>query len=459
MSAASLIAPVEEHKGNPPLRTLRSLRSTRGLTCILCVQAFVVWAQSREPRGQTLQLATLQQQALDADPRTRELQLYESQTALRLRTLDAERLPSVTLLGQAQYQSDVPTAPFTLDGRPIFAPPKDTYDASFRVDQRLFDPTRDPRLAVEQAQLAESQARVRATLFGVRQQVNDAFFAAALLQEQLKELGATLADLDARLRETTARVREGAALPGDTAAVEATLLERRQDDARLRANRRAALARLGSLTGRAVTEDDELALPQLETAVVEARRSLDSLRARPEYEQFERTRDRLARQQQTAGAMERPQIGAFARAGYGKPGLNFISDRFESYGLAGIQIQWKAWTWGAANREREVLAIQQQIVDADQAAFTKSIREAILSDLATIDRLQETLALDDRIITLRVEVDRSTKARFDERVVTASEYLDRNTELLQARYARTGHQAELAQASARFLTTLGLEVK
>jgi outer membrane protein TolC len=402
----------------------------------------------------------LQQQALDTDPRTRELQLQESQTALRLRSLDAERLPSVTVLGQAQYQSDVPTAPFTLpDGRPLFAATKDTYDTSFRVDQRLFDPTHDPRLGVERAQLAESQARVRVTLFGVRQQVNDAFFAAAVLQAQLRELGATLGDLETRLQETTARVREGAALPSDAATVEATLLQRRQDEALLRANRRAALAKLGSLTGRDISEGDELALPKLDAAVTEARRSLDSLRARPEYEQFQRTRDRLARQQQTAGAMERPQVGAFARAGYGKPGLNFIADRFESYGLAGIQIQWKAWTWGGADRDREVLAIQQQIVDADQAAFTKSVREAILTDLATIDRLQETLALDDRIIGLREQVDRSTKARFDERVVTASEYLDRNTELLQARYARTGHEVELAQASARLLTTLGLEVK
>jgi len=440
---------------------MNATRLVGTLTSFLCVQVAIVCAQPPEPRSTApLQLGALQQQALDADPRMRELQLYASHTALRLRTIEAERLPSVMVLGQAQYQSDVPTSPVTLpNGQPLFAPPKDAYDASLRVDQRLFDATLRARLAVEQAQLAESQARVRATLFGLRQQVNDAFFAAALLQQQQGALGATIADLEARLRETTARVREGAALAGDAAAVEATLLQRRQDAALLRANRQAALARLAALTGRDVTEDDELALPGLDAAVAQARRSLDGLRARPEYEQFQRTRDRLASQQQVAVAMERPQVGAFARVGYGKPGLNFISNQFESYGLAGVQVQWKAWTWGAANREREALTIQQQIVDADQAAFTKGVREAILNDLATIDRLQDTLAIDDRIIALREDVDRTTKVRFDERVVTASEYIDRNADVLQARYARAGHQAELAQASARVLTTLGLEVK
>jgi outer membrane protein TolC len=435
--------------------------SAAALTVLLGTHAIAVFAQPPATRSKTpLQLDALQRQAVDADPRTRELQLHESQTALRRRTIEAERLPSIVVLGQAQYQSDVPTAPFTLPGgQPLFSPPKDTYDASFRLDQRLFDATLRPRLEVEQAQLAESQARLRATLFGLRQQVSELFFAAALLEQQRGALGATIADLEARLRETQTRVREGAALAGDAAAVEATLLQRRQDDAVLRANRAAALARLAALTGREISEDDELAVPSLATAVTDARRSLDAIRARPEYEQFERTRDRLARQQQVAAATERPQLGAFARVGYGKPGLNFISDQFESYGLAGIQVQWKAWTWGSANREREALGLQRQIVDADQAAFTKGLREGVLSDLATIDRLQDALQLDDRIIALREEVDRSTKVRFDERVVTASEYLDRNAELLQARYAKAGHQTELAQASARFLTTLGLEVK
>jgi outer membrane protein TolC len=433
------------------------------LVSLVCLQGTLLCAQlpPQPSRAQSpLQLGLLQQQALDADPRMRELQLYESQTALRLRTIEVERLPSVIALGQVQYQSDVPTAPFTLPGgQPLFTPPKDTYEASFRIDQRLFDATLRPRLAVEQAQLAESQARVRASLFSLRQQVNDLFFAAALLQQQQGTLGATIADLEMRLRETQARVREGAALAGDAAAVEATLLQRRQDQALLRGNRRAALARLAALTGSDIGEDAELVLPRLDAAVAEARRSLDGLRARPEYEQFQRARDRAARQQEVAAATERPQVGAFARVGYGKPGLNFISDQFDAFGLAGIQVQWKAWTWGAATRERAALAIQQQIVDADQAAFTKGIREAILNDLATIDRLQDTLATDERIIALREEVDRSIKVRFDEHVVTASEYLDRNAELLQARYAKAGHEAELAQASARFLTTLGLEVR
>jgi outer membrane protein TolC len=262
-----------------------------------------------------------------------------------------------------------------------------------------------------------------------------------------------------RLRETNARVREGTALAVEAAAVEATLLERRQDAAQIRADRRAALARLRRLTGQAIDENDRLVLPDLADAVARARAAPDSARARPEYAQFARTRDRIARQQGVAATQEEPRIAAFARVGYGKPGLNFISDQFESYGLGGVRIQWNAWTWGVANREGQALAIQREVVTADEQAFTKSLGEANEGDLETIDRTREALTLDDRIVTLREQVERTTQVRFQEGVVTASDYLDRVSELLQARFARAGHQVELAQASARLLTTLGMEVR
>ncbi len=408
----------------------------------------------------SVDIASLQQAAVDTDPRLQQLQLLNAQTELRLRNIAAARLPSITVDGQAQYQSDVPRPPLTLPGGlPLFLTPKATYDSGLRIDQRLFDASINAQGALERAQLAEQQARVRTTLFSLRQQVNEAFFTAAALQARQGALGAAITDLSARLDETNERVGAGTALQADAASIEATLLQRRQDEEELRAARRTALARLAILTGQTVSENDTLAMPDLAAAVSRARQASGELRARPEYDLFARTRERLAKQQDAAAAQERPRVSTFARVGYGRPGLNFVSDQFESYGLGGVRVQWNAWTWGSSSREREALAIQQQIVAADQAAFAKGLGESIEGAAATVDRLQATLALDDRIVALREQIERSTQARFQEGVVTASEFLDRSSELLQARFARATHQVELAQAGARLLTTLGLEVR
>jgi outer membrane protein TolC len=289
--------------------------------------------------------------------------------------------------------------------------------------------------------------------------VNDAFFSAAALQARLGALGATIADLNARLLETNARVQQGTALPADAAAIEATLLQRQQDLDDLQASRRAALQRLNTLTGQTLTETDMLLLPNIAARVADAQRSQTTLRARPEYEQFARARQRLASQQMLTAAQERPRLSAYGRVGYGQPGLNFVASEFETYALGGVRLQWNAWTWGSGAREREALGIQQQIVRAEEDAFVKSLATAIEGDEQAIDRLQRSLAADDRIVTLREQVDRSTQLRLQEGVVTASEYLDRNAELLQARFAKAGHEVELAQASAHLLTTLGLEVR
>ena len=430
-------------------------------TALLGMAAAPARAQSPRPAtGAPLQLSTLQREARDADPRVRELDLLSQQTDLRIRNIDVERLPWLGVNGQSQYASDAATAPFnTPSGDPAFAAPRFTYDASLRVDQRLYDAGIGPRRDLARADLAESQARVRTSLFALRQEVNDAFFAAALLQEQFGALDATLDDLEMRLRETTTRVREGAALPVEADAIEAALLQQRQQAGALRSSRRAALARLAILTGRAIEPDAMTQLPDTPANVERARDALIRERARPEYAQFDRARDKTALQQSVAQAADRPQVSAFGRGGFGRPGLNFVNDHAEAYALAGVQLQWKAWTWGTSDREREVLALQQTIVSAEEAAFTSGLRRAVEADLAAIDHLEAALPIDDRIVSLRESIDRTARVRLGEGAVTASEYLDRRTEWLAAQFDRARHRGELAQARVRVLTTLGLEVQ
>jgi outer membrane protein TolC len=435
-------------------------------TFVLPLAVVVVWGGHLRAAaaGQTaqppLQLGALHEEARAADPRVRQLELEAARTDLRLRNISAERLPVVTAQGLAQYQSDVPTPPpFIPGGQPLFVPPNQTYDAYLRVDQPLFEPSVEPRLAVERAQLAEAQARVQTALFGLRQEVNDAFFAASLLQERLETVRITISALRTLLQDAEARVRERTALPSEAASIEARLLQRQQDEAELNAGRRAALARLSTLIRRQLPEDQALVVPDLDAAVAPARQNLPALRARPEYEQFSRTRERLEQQRSAADARERPRVSAFGRLGYGKPGLNFILDEFDSYWLAGLQVQWTPWTWGTADRERAALAVQQQIVAADEEAFTAGLERVVQTDLADLDRLDGTLAMDDRIVSLRESVDRETRLRFDERVATVAEYLDRSNELLEARLNRVRHRVERAEARARFLTSVGLEVR
>ncbi|HTR79645.1 MAG TPA: TolC family protein, partial [Gemmatimonadaceae bacterium] len=339
--------------------------------------------QPATPRD-SLRLAVLQTEAVHADPRQRELALDSAASALRVRNIGTDRLPAFSANGTGQYQSQVATIPLALPNLNIPAPPHDTYDAHVNAQESLYNPTIAPRLGVERAQLAVSQDQVRTTLHGLRQEVNAAFFAAATLQQRSVDIAAAVTDLQARLSEAVDRVAAGTSLPSDTSAIEAAILQRRQDEASVGADRRAAIAQLSALVGHTLADSDALALPDQAAAVAAAAHELDSLRARPEYQQFADTRAQLDREAGLDAAQLKPQVSAFVRAGYGRPGLNPLNTAFTSYWLGGIQFQWTPWDWGTTDRSREALALQQQAVSDEEAAFTSQLRRSIQDDLATM---------------------------------------------------------------------------
>jgi len=407
----------------------------------------------------SLRLGDLQNRAVQHDPRTRQLDLLSSQSALRMQDIDASRLPVIGANAQGQYQSQVVTLPLQLPkGLSVRVPAHDTYDAHVGAQQPIYDPTVSARRDVERAQLAASEAGVQASTFALRQNVNDAYFSALLQQAQRAEQESAITDLEARRKVAASRVAQGSALPSETDMLDAELLRRRQAVAQLAASRDAALVVLNDLTGQKITSADALVLPDLGAEVARARQSVDTLRARPEYEQFARTRDVLAQQQVSLGAADLPRVSAFGRAGYGRPGLNPLAQEFSNYWLAGVQVEWTPWNWGTTRRDREVLALQRQIVATNEAAFTQSVRRAIAHDVASIDQLAQTLVDDDTIVALREKILRETGYRFSEGVITSAEYVDRETDLLDARLSRATHRVQLAQARANFLTSLGLGV-
>jgi len=431
----------------------------RRTAALLCVAISNVALAQTPARRDSIDYATMLSAATAADPREAQLSLNERASRLRLGSIDAERLPVLSIDAQSQYQSAVTTIGASLAGVMFPMPAHDTYDAHVGAEQSLFDPSRGARRAVERARLAESRAQVRGTLFGIRQELTDAFFGAASLQERIAETDASIADVAARLRETVIRFREGAALRGDTASLAATLDERRQDRLSLVGERAAAMARITLLTGRAIPDDAVLVAPTTAPAVRDIIAALDAVRSRPEYEQFAATRDRLAQQEALASAQDRPRVSAYGRLGYGRPGLNMLSTDFQSYWLAGVQLHWTPMRWGATSRDREQLEVEREIVATNEAAFSRSLARSVQPTLATIARLDSTLALDAGVVALREQVVHEAQVQLHEGVITAATYADRSTELLTARLRRVQHRVALEQARVTLLNTLGVEVR
>lgn len=407
----------------------------------------------------TLHLSDLRSAAVARDARASEIELLAAQSDLRLKSINADRLPALTTEGNAQYQSDVARVPISLPGVTIPTPPHDTYDAHLDAQQRIYDPSLSPRRAAERAQLAESQARVRTALYGLTESTNAAFYTALRAQEATVQLQTDVTDIEAQLAVAIARVNAGTALESEANILRAELLRRRQSVAQQQATRRAAFAVLSNLTGRPIDSTAFLVSPELAAQADSAKIAFASMRARPEYEQFARSREVLERLDETQSAQTKPKISAFGRVGYGRPGLNPLSNQFDRYWLGGVQVQWSPWNWGARNRDREVNALQRKIVNAEERAFGDQLNRTVQQDIANIDRLRTALSEDEQIVALREKILNETRIRYKEAVITSAEFVDRQTDLLAARLNRAIHRVELSETHAHLLTTLGTEVR
>lgn len=429
----------------------------------------------------TLRLEELHATAERTDPRFQQLELHERSAELRLRNLDAEWLPTVVFRAQASYQTEVPTVDLAdptgggggapAPGFDVPAPPLDRYEVAAEVDQLIWDGGRiDRRRAVERARLAERRAGTRTELYGLREEIDDAFFTALLQQERGAQIELLIQDLDARIALVSARVREGAALRSQLSALEVERIQAEQELDSAESARQAAMERLGILLGRPLDDDETLAIPDpgpLEELPALRRTSAGSpgdtlegdasspFSGRPEWERLDRARDRIRTEASLADAGDRPRVSIFARGAYGRPGLDFFDDTFSPYAVVGARLRWPALDWGTSERDTETLEVESRIVETERAALEEALRRRARSVVHDIERLEATLEGDERAVTLREEIEGTARRQLEEGVLLPAEYVETRTDLFEARLRSRTHRIQLAQARVRLRTLLG----
>jgi outer membrane protein TolC len=429
---------------------------TRALTLAVLALALVGRTAGAQD---TLSVGRLQEAALRGDPRANQRALLRAATDLRLSVITADRLPRLELNGQATHQSDVTRPTFGVPGVTVPDFPKDRWQTTLDVEQRLYDGGEVARRReLEEARHAESQAELDVALYELRSDVNSAFFSAFLFEKRSAEYDALVADLDARLAAVRARVDAGTALGRDAAQIEAERLRAGLQRDEARASRRAALAILADLAGEPIDTAAVLVLPSDEPERTQPAdlATVASLRRRPEFDQLRRSRARLEREVAYTSVENRPKLLAFGQAGVGLPGLDQFRTSSDAFWQAGIKVEWRPWTWRSAGLKAAAYRLQQAVVSTEEQALGRRLARAVATDLEDIGRLKAALADDERIVTLRTEVERQARAQYDEGAITTPDYVETRTDVLEARLTLERHRVELAQARSRYLTTLGI---
>ena len=134
-------------------------------------------------KGDTLKLDYCYERAYEKYPLAEQKILYESSTDLKIKNLDKNYLPKISISGQSSYQSDVTEIDI---GTPLFTVPemsKDQYKIYLNVNQLIYDGGSTSSLKeIERCQLIANNQKIEVELYELKEKINGLYFSILLLQ-------------------------------------------------------------------------------------------------------------------------------------------------------------------------------------------------------------------------------------------------------------------------------------
>ena len=398
-----------------------------------------------------LTLDSCYKMAVANNPLARQSNLYNQAFELQESVIKTTYLPQVSLGAQAGLQTDVTSLPISIPNVSIPSLDKDSYKISLDINQLLWDGgLTKKQKELEKAGLLTNLQSVEADNYRVKEMINQAFFNILLIRENEKLLKLSMTEIQSRLSRVRAGITNGTVLQSNADVLDAEIIRIEQSLTELAHSRSAAIFRLSELTGQNLNPDVELLQPVYDSL------PMANTKLRPEFKLLELQQDKLSTQQTITGIKVMPRISAFGTLGYGKPGLNMLSNQFDSYAMAGVRFSWTFWDWNLHKKESKIIGIQKEVVETQKENFERNQRILLNNLKEEILKNENLIAADHRIVKLRESVAKSAGAQLDQGVITSSEYLTEQNAHTQSRINMSMHGIQLQYSRLNYITAIGL---
>lgn len=403
--------------------------------------------------GQDSKVATLgvcHEKAIAAYPQLSDKTLVRDASDLRIKNINSNYLPQLSINGQATYQSDVTQISLPpMMGISVPSPAHDQYKVTMDAQQLIYDGglTRKQKKLEEASSAADIQ-QVEIDLLRIKEQVNNTYFTIVLLQANKRLLQNTLNVLKEKEQTVKSMVKNGVLMQSDENTIIAERLKTEQLVVETDINRASAIRTMNLLTNESFTDSTVFVSPELAIQ--------DTLTTnRPETKSFELQEKRVDAAGSITNASLLPRVYAFGQLGYGRPGLNMMNDSFNDFYMIGASLKWNFWDWNKSRREKQVYAIQKQMIASKRDNFNKNLSIDLQNRLATIKKSEEALQRDADIVKLRASITQVAQSQLNNGVITSTDYITELNSETQARINLETHKIQLIQAKANYLIATG----
>ncbi|MCD7969713.1 MAG: TolC family protein [Alistipes sp.] len=350
-------------------------------------------------------------------------------------------LPQFSLSGRATYQTDVTSIPISIEGYDLPSLSKDQYQILAEVSQNIWDggTTKANKEAIRaQADVDRSQFEV--DMYAIRDRINDLFFGILLLDEQIRLTGLYIDDLEISYQLVMSYMANGVANQADVDAVRVEQLSAGQNMTELQTNRHAYVKMLSAFIGYRLEDETELVKPP-----VAAPPYTGLAIYRPEMDLYDAMERQVETRRLAIRAANMPQFGVFLQGGYGKPGLNMLSDKFKTYALGGVRLSWNFGNY--YTRKNNLLKIESGLREVDVQRqtflFNNSLQQTQLE--GQYRKYREIMADDDEIIRMRANIVRASRAKLENGTIAVTDLMRDMISEQNSRVNKALHEIELLQ--------------
>ncbi|GEO12210.1 TolC family protein [Segetibacter aerophilus] len=382
-------------------------------------------------------------------PAIRQKGLIKQTEDLALRNLATGYLPQLNITGQATYQSDVTRVDIPIPNIKVPSQSKDQYRLAADVSQLIYDGGLiKEQKNLQQLNSAVEEGRVEVELYALRMRVNQIYLSILYQDQLLKQNELFLNDIQAGINKVQQQVNNGTVLRSNLQVLQVQLLQTQQRAAEIRNTKRGMTDALALFINMPINETDQLQMPMSQYVI-------DTVIQRPEVRLYENQARLFEGQQKLIDARNQPKASAFVQGGYGRPGLNLLSNKLDPFYVTGVRLNWSLGGFYNAKRERSLLEISRQTIGIQKETFLLNTQSQLKQQQAEIARFAELVASDQSIIELRSKIKEAAKAQLENAVITANDYLREIIAEDAARQALATHQLQLLQAQINYQLTSG----
>ena len=124
---------------------------------------------------------------------------------------------------------------------------------------------------------------------------------------------------------------------------------------------------------------------------------------RPELLYLNAQNEVLESQKDLIKAGNLPKIGAFIQGGYGKPGLNMLSNELSPFYIGGLRLSWNLSGFYTQKTNLQKIDISKKNIDIQKETFLFNNSLFSKQQLNEIEKLKTTIHFEDAGVTICAE--------------------------------------------------------